>query len=202
MPAGSILSAGQTYKHAPHSWATRGWRTRCATASSILDSLRGCDRRDLRRAGCADKPKLNHSGRRSASRSWGLRMQQIDRDTAAKSGDFLYRYMWARRRCCRAQTPDTRLAPLIESGKREFDGIEIEPHQSPPVVQDYKHPEFFAAIIELDHMAMPDLEDLPAWRAYVLDNGALPKRPAAESAFPIRTRRGSDDPPPHGPAAA
>jgi hypothetical protein len=71
-------------------------------------------------------------------------------------------------------------------------------------VQDNKHPEFFAAIFELDD-AMPDLEDLLAWRAYVLDNGALPKRPAAESAFPIRTRRWSgpsDDPPPHGPAAA
>ena len=86
-------------------------------------------------------------------------MHQLDRTTAAKSGEFLYRYMWARRRCCRAQTPDTRLAPLIESGKREFDGIEIEPHQSPPVVQDKKHPEFFAAIIELDDRAMPDLED-------------------------------------------
>ena len=129
-------------------------------------------------------------------------MPQIDRDTAAKSGDFLYRYMWARRRCCRAAVPDNRLRHLIEAGHRELVGIEIEPHQSPPVVQDNKHPEFFAAIIELDDAAMPDLEDLLAWRAYVLDNGALPKRPAAESAFPIRRRRWSDDPPPHGPAAA
>ena len=132
-------------------------------------------------------------------------MPQIDRDTAAKSGAFLYRYMWARRRCCRAQTPDTRLPQQIESGERDFDGIEIEPHQSPPVVQDKKHPEFFAAIIELDDTAMPDIEDLLAWRAYVLDNGALPKRPAAESAFPIRTRRWSapiDDPTLHGPVPA
>jgi len=126
-------------------------------------------------------------------------MPQIDRDTAAKSGDFLYRYMWARRRCCRAAVPDNRLRHLIEAGHREFDGIEIEPHQSPPVVQDNKHPEFFAAIIELDDRAMPDLEDLLAWRAYVLDNGALPKRPAAASAFPIRTRSwsGPSDDPPH-----
>ena len=132
-------------------------------------------------------------------------MHQPDRATALKSGDFLYRYMWARRRCCRAAAPDTRLASLIEAGKREFDGIEIEPEESPPVVQDNKHPEFFAAIIELDDTAMPDLEDLLAWRAYILDNGALPKRPAAESAFPIRTRRWSgpsDDPPPHGPVQA
>ena len=92
-------------------------------------------------------------------------MQQIDRDTAAKSGDFLYRYMWARRRCCRAAVPDNRLTHLIEAGNREFDGIEIEPEESPPVVQDNKHPEFFAAIIELDDTAMPDLEDLLAWRA-------------------------------------
>jgi hypothetical protein len=128
-------------------------------------------------------------------------MPQIDRDTAAKSGDFLYRYMWARRRCCRAAVPDHRLRHLIEAGNREIDGIEIEPHQSPPVVRDNQHPEFYAAIIELDDTAMPDLEDLLAWRAYVLDNGALPKRPAAESAFPIRTRRWSgprDDQPPHG----
>ena len=132
-------------------------------------------------------------------------MHQVDRTTAAKSGEFLYRYMWARRRCVRAQTPANRLAHLIASGWREFDGIEIEPEESPPVVRDNKHPEFFAAIIELDDTAMPDLEDLLAWRAYVLDNGALPKRPAAESAFPIRTRRWSgpsDDPPPHGPVEA
>src|ERR1051325_4928359 len=132
-------------------------------------------------------------------------MPQIDRDTAAKSGDFLYRYMWARRRCCRPAFPDNRLRNLIEAGHREFDGIEIEPHQSPPVVQDNKHPEFFAAIIELDDTAMPDLEDLLAWRAYVLDNSALPKRPAAESAFPIRTRRWSapiDDPTLRGPVPA
>jgi len=132
-------------------------------------------------------------------------MHKADREAAINSGDFLYRYMWARRRCVRAQTPDTRLAQQIASGKREFDGIEIEPEESPPVVQDNKHPEFFAAIIELDDTAMPDLEDLFAWRAYVLDNGALPKRPAAESAFPIRTRRWSepsDDPFPHGPVEA
>jgi hypothetical protein len=132
-------------------------------------------------------------------------MHQLDRTTAAKSGEFLYRYMWARRRCLRAQTPDTGLPQQIASGKREFDGIEIEPEESPPVVRDNKHPAFFAAMLELDDSAMPDLEDLLAWRAYVLDNGALPKRPAAASAFPIRTRRWSgpsDDPPPHGPAAA
>ena len=126
-------------------------------------------------------------------------MHQVDRATAVKSGDFLYRYMWARRRCCRAETPDTRLAYLIASGQREFDGIEIQPEVSPPVVRDNKHPEFFAAMLEVDDSAMPDLEDLLAWRAYVLDNGALPKRPAAASAFPIRTRR--DDPRPHGPIA-
>src|SRR5205814_9628503 len=96
---------------------------------------------------------------------------------------------WARRRCCRAAAPDTRLVSLIEAGEREFDSIEIEPEESPPVVRDNKHPEFFAAIIELDGTAMPDLEDLLAWRAYVIDNGALAKRPAAESAFPLRTRR-------------
>ena len=132
-------------------------------------------------------------------------MHKGDREAATNSGDFLYRYMWARRRCCRAAAPDTRLVSLIEAGEREFDSIEIEPEESPPVVRDNKHPEFFAAIIEFDDTAMPDLEDLLAWRAYVLDNGALPKRPAAESAFPIRTRRWSgpsDDPPPHGPVEA
>ena len=67
-------------------------------------------------------------------------MYQVDSATALKSGDFLYRYMWARRRCCRAAVPDSRLRHLIEAGKREFDGIEIEPEESPPVVRDNKHP--------------------------------------------------------------
>ena len=116
-------------------------------------------------------------------------MQQVDRDTAAKSGDFLYRYMWARRRCVHAAAPDTRLAHLIESGKREFDGVELDPRENPPVVRDNNYPEFFAAIIEQHDGAMPKLAELFAWRSYVLDNGALPKRPAAPSPFPIRTRR-------------
>jgi hypothetical protein len=131
-------------------------------------------------------------------------MHDVDRDTATKAGDFLYRYMWARRRCVRAAAPDTRLAYLIECGQREFDGIDIEPYASLPIVWDNKHPEFFAAIIEQDDQAMPDIAELLAWRTYVLDNGPLPKRPAAEPAFPIRTRRWSgpaDEPPPHNPIA-
>src|SRR5207253_4280377 len=131
-------------------------------------------------------------------------MHQVDRATAVKSGDFLYRYMWARHRCCRAATPDIRLAQQIASGRREFDGIEIEPEETPQVVRDNKHPEFFAAIIELDDAAMPDLEDLLAWRVYVLDNGAPPKTPAAKSISAIRTPRGTPQryhTPPHRRAA-
>ena len=116
-------------------------------------------------------------------------MSKVDKVTAAKAGDFVYRYMWARRRCVGATAPGNRLAQLIEWGRREFDGIDIEPDANPPIVRDSQHAAFFAAIIKQDDTATPGQADLAAWRDYVLNNGPLPKRPAADPAFPIRTRQ-------------
>jgi len=86
----------------------------------------------------------------------------------------------------RRNSPGNRLAQLIEWGRREFDGIDIEPDANPPIVRDSQHPAFFAAIIKQDDTAMPRQVDLAAWRDYVLHNGPLPKRPAAEPAFSQR----------------
>ena len=83
--------------------------------------------------------------------------------------------------------------------------IDIEPDANPPIVRDSQHPAFFAAIIKQDDTAMPRQVDLAAWRDYVLHNGPLPKRPAAEPAFPIRTRQREGlrkEPPPAPPSAA
>ena len=132
-------------------------------------------------------------------------MGKVDKDGAAKAGDFLYRYMWARRRCVGATPPGNRLAQLSEWGRREFDGIDIEPDANPPTVRDSQYPAFFAAIIKQDDTATPGQADLAAWRGYVLNNGPLPKRPAAEPAFPIRMRQWEglrNEPPPSRPSAA
>ena len=55
-------------------------------------------------------------------------MGKVDKSKAAKTGDFLYRYMWARH--CRVGSPTPTdpiwLAYLIEWGKKKFDSIYVE----------------------------------------------------------------------------
>ena len=60
-------------------------------------------------------------------------MGKVDKDKAAKTGDFLYRYMWTRHRCIGAPAPADAawLAYLIEWGKKKFDNIHVEPDESP-----------------------------------------------------------------------
>ena len=116
-------------------------------------------------------------------------MDTADGGKAARAREFLYRYMWARRRCVGAAAPGNRLAQLIEWGSREFDGIDIDLNADPPVVRDSLYPAFFLAMLREDDTAMPETEAVGEWREYVLYNGPLPKRPGPPPAFPIRTRR-------------
>jgi hypothetical protein len=103
---------------------------------------------------------------------------KVDKSKARKTGDFLYRYMWARHRCVGAPAPSDaiRLAYLIEWGKKKFDNVYVEPNESPPIVWDNQHPAFFSAMVKMDHEAMPRA-DLAAWRTYVLYNSLPPKGP-------------------------
>jgi hypothetical protein len=77
---------------------------------------------------------------------------KVDKDKAAKTGDFLYRYMWTRHRCIGAPAPADAawLAYLIEWGKKKFDNIHVEPDESPPIVWDNHHPAFFSAMVEIE----------------------------------------------------
>ena len=65
---------------------------------------------------------------------------------AAKAGDFLFRYMFARHKLkhmAEPPPPAARLADLIPQGKREFDEIYVEPEANSPIVRDGKHDAFF-----------------------------------------------------------
>ena len=106
-------------------------------------------------------------------------MGKVDKDKAAKTGDFLFRYMWTRHRCTREPAPADAawLAYLIEWGNTKFDNVYIDPDVSPPIVWDNKHPAFFSAMVSMDHGAMSRPADLAAWRSYVLYNSLPPERP-------------------------
>ena len=106
-------------------------------------------------------------------------MGKVDKDKAAKTGDFLFRYMWARHRCAGAPAPADAawLAYLIEWGNTKFDNVYIDPDVSPPIVWDNEHPAFFSAMVSMDHGTMPRPADLAAWRSYVLYNSLPPERP-------------------------
>jgi hypothetical protein len=112
-------------------------------------------------------------------------MGKID---AAKVGDFLFRYMFARYKCkhmAEPPQPAARLPDLIKQGRRVFDEIHLAPEANPPIVRDDKHNDFFAAIINRDNGAMPGLADLAYWRNYVHFNGPIPQR--REPAFAAQT---------------
>ena len=68
-------------------------------------------------------------------------MGKVDKDTAAKVGDFLFRYMRARHRFkekVEGPLPRSELATLVALRKQEFDEIYVEPEASPPIVLDGK----------------------------------------------------------------
>jgi hypothetical protein len=127
---------------------------------------------------------------------------KIDKSRAAKTGDFLYRYMWTRHKCTGAPPPSDAawLAYLIEWGKKKFDNIHVDPDESPPIVWDNQHPAFFSAMVKMDHGTVPLPADMAAWRIYVLYNSPPPERPleSPERAAPVRARSAASE---HDPIA-
>jgi hypothetical protein len=82
---------------------------------------------------------------------------KVDKSKAAKTGDLLYRYLWARHRCVGAPAPSdpSWLAYLIEWGKKKFDNVYVAPDESPPIVWDNQHPAFFSAMVRMDYGDTP-----------------------------------------------
>src|ERR1700720_3905168 len=109
-------------------------------------------------------------------------MGSVNANTAAKAGDFLFRYMRARHRFVETAehpSPASQLASLIARGKQGFDEIYIEPEANPPVALDGKAYDLFEAIIRKHYSAMPGWDRLllAAWRNYVFSDGPLPRKP-------------------------
>jgi hypothetical protein len=114
-------------------------------------------------------------------------MSKVDKDTAAKVGDFLFRYMRARHRfkeLVERPLPSSELAALIGLGKQEFDEIYIEPDANPPVVLDGKAGDVFDAIIDKQYRVISffDPQLVAAWRNHVVNDGPMPKKPGPRSA--------------------
>jgi hypothetical protein len=100
---------------------------------------------------------------------------------------------------------DTQFTGQIQSGKREFGGIRVDPDAKPPILGDRNRPNFYRAIIERSDTAMPDMPDLAYWRNYVYFNGPMPKAPEPRPPFPPRTiydQQRATDPDDEPPAAA
>jgi hypothetical protein len=114
-------------------------------------------------------------------------MGKVDKDKAAKVGDFLFRYMGARHRfneMLERPLPSNELATLISLGKQEFDEIYVEPDAKPPVVLDGKAGDVFDAIINKKYRAIPffDPQLVAAWRNYVVNDGPMPRKPGPRRA--------------------
>jgi len=114
-------------------------------------------------------------------------MSKVNKQRAAKIGDFLFRYMQARHRfkeLVERPLPSSDLATLIGLGKQEFDEIYIEPDANPPVVLDGKADDVFNAIINKKYRAIPffDPQLVAAWRNHVVNDGPMPKKPGPRSA--------------------
>jgi hypothetical protein len=122
----------------------------------------------------------------------GRLMGKIDKERAAKVGDFLFRYMQARHRFkdrLERPLPSHELATLIERGKQEFDEIYVEPDANPPIVLDGKADNVFDAIINKKYRAIPfcDPQLVAAWRHYVVSDGPMPRKPGSRRAHAVRT---------------
>ena len=127
-------------------------------------------------------------------------MGSVNADTAAKAGDFLFRYMRARHRFLESTEhppPAGHLAALIARGKQGFDEIYIEPEANPPVALDGKAYDLFEAIIRKHYSAMPGWDRLllAAWRNYVFSDGPMPRKPG-----PRRAAKVASVEPPNTPA--
>jgi len=125
-------------------------------------------------------PLINYPAVTLSLMLWGVDIvEKLDRSKAAKAGDILYRYMWARHRCTGAPAPADAawLAFQIVWGKRKFDNIHVEPDENPPILWDNQRPAFFSSMIRIDGGPVPRPADLAAWRTYVLYKSVPPELP-------------------------
>ena len=128
-------------------------------------------------------------------------MGRVNRERAANTAEFLFRYMVARYRCVGGSLSSgrTRLASEIREGLQVFEGaIIVDADVSPPITNDREYQDFFIAIVKNGSGVLPELEpgELAEWRRYVLHGGPVPKwrQPAVthRSTAPQNRKREND----------
>src|SRR6266576_2367369 len=106
-------------------------------------------------------------------------MVRVNKEKAAKTAEFLFRYMVARYRCVGGSLSSgrIRLASEIRGGLQVFEGaIIVDADVQPPIINDHEYQDFLIAILK-GGSAIPEIEpeELAEWRNYVLHSGAVPK---------------------------
>ena len=106
-------------------------------------------------------------------------MVRVNKEKAAKTAEFLFRYLVARYRCAGGSLSSgrIRLASEIRGGLQVLEGaIIVDADVHPPIINDHEHQDFFIAILK-GGSAIPEIEpeELAEWRNYVLHGGAVPK---------------------------
>ena len=107
-------------------------------------------------------------------------MVRINKEKAAKTAEFLFRYMVARYRCVGGSLSSGRigLANEIRGGRQVFEGaIIVDADVNPPITNDREYQDFFIAIVKNGSGVVPELEpgELAEWRRYVSHGGPVPK---------------------------
>ena len=106
-------------------------------------------------------------------------MGRVNKEKAAKTAAFLFRYMVARYRCVGGSVSSgrIRLASEIKGGLQVFEGaIIVDADVQPPIINDHAHQDFFIAILKGGSaVAEIEPEELAEWRNYVLHGGPVPK---------------------------
>ena len=106
-------------------------------------------------------------------------MVRVNKEKAAKTAEFLFRYMVARYRCVGGSLSSgrIRLASEIRGGLQVFEGaIIVDADVQPPIINDHEYQHFLIAILK-GGSAIPEIEpeELAEWRNYVFHGGAVPK---------------------------
>ena len=96
-------------------------------------------------------------------------MGRVNGERAAKTAEFLFRYMVARYRCVGGSLSSgrVRLASEIRGGLQVFEGaIIVDADVNPPITNDREYQDFFIAIVKNGSGVLPELEpgELAEWR--------------------------------------
>ena len=87
-------------------------------------------------------------------------MGRVNKEKAAKTAAFLFRYIVARYRCVGGSVSSgrIRLASEIKGGLQVFEGaIIVDADVQPPIINDHEQQDFFMAIFK-DGGAVPEIE--------------------------------------------